>query len=295
MLVLATIGLLANQAIATEPTNQTNGEQSAVSARLTSELSETQRETIAEEANALYQRAVDLEATDSAESKDLFGQAATKYQMLADRTPNSKLNFNLGNAYLKSGDVGRAIASYERARRLDPSNYQISKNLEVAESLIESGEGKKSAQAESGFSLESVAGKLTTWNNWLLSAISQNAMLGILALTSVIFWGILIARSSGIKLRVLRWATVPLLFLIFSASSLSLADFQRQDSFNAIAVAEQIEIRTGDGTQFDVLRTIEPAIGKRLNILTSRNDWHQVQTSDDTTGWVDSADIELLN
>jgi tetratricopeptide (TPR) repeat protein len=58
-----------------------------------------------------------------AESKESFALAAHKYQTLVDDgIVNEQLYFNLGSAYLQSGKLGRAIASYERAMAVNPSS-----------------------------------------------------------------------------------------------------------------------------------------------------------------------------
>ena len=45
------------------------------------------------------------------------------------------LYYNIGNAYFKANELGRAILFYERARRLAPNDADILANLELARSL----------------------------------------------------------------------------------------------------------------------------------------------------------------
>ncbi len=83
------------------------------------ELTAAQRRTILAEAGEIYDRALALTKSDSAESNDLFTTAAEKYQLLVDSgIHNSRLYLNLGNAYLQSNRLGKAIANYERANCL---------------------------------------------------------------------------------------------------------------------------------------------------------------------------------
>lgn len=46
------------------------------------------------------------------------------------------LYYNLGNTYFKLADLGNAVLSYERARRLDPGREDVRANLELANSLL---------------------------------------------------------------------------------------------------------------------------------------------------------------
>jgi len=44
--------------------------------------------------------------------------------------------YNLGNSYFRKGDIGRAILSYERARRLIPADSDLNYNLRYVRSFI---------------------------------------------------------------------------------------------------------------------------------------------------------------
>jgi len=77
-----------------------------------------------EEANAAY-RARD------------FGAAASGYEaVLAEGWESPALHVNLGNARLRLGKRGPAIASYTRALRLDPGDADARANLELARAGI---------------------------------------------------------------------------------------------------------------------------------------------------------------
>jgi tetratricopeptide (TPR) repeat protein len=62
-----------------------------------------------------------------------YAEAATAYeQILAQGIESGAVQYNLGNAYLKAGDVGRAVLAYERARRLIPGDPDLAANLGFA-------------------------------------------------------------------------------------------------------------------------------------------------------------------
>ncbi len=65
-----------------------------------------------------------------------FAQAAKDYEMLLEAGQIKwEVYYNLGSAYFKSNDLGRAILNFERALRLDPSNEDVEHNLAVARAL----------------------------------------------------------------------------------------------------------------------------------------------------------------
>jgi tetratricopeptide (TPR) repeat protein len=62
-----------------------------------------------------------------------YAEAAAAYeQILAQGIESGAVQYNLGNAYLKAGDVGRAVLAYERARRLVPGDPDLAANLGFA-------------------------------------------------------------------------------------------------------------------------------------------------------------------
>ncbi|MFQ5578720.1 MAG: tetratricopeptide repeat protein, partial [Anaerolineae bacterium] len=62
-----------------------------------------------------------------------FAEAAQTYRQLIDRgLQNQVVYYNLGNAYFKQGDLGRAILNYRRAGRLVPRAPDIRANLTLA-------------------------------------------------------------------------------------------------------------------------------------------------------------------
>lgn len=72
---------------------------------------------------------------DSAYMADDFVAAARLYRSAIDSLgPSAERYYNLGNAYYRNGQIGRAIVSYERALRLDPTNSDLADNLEFVNS-----------------------------------------------------------------------------------------------------------------------------------------------------------------
>ncbi len=77
--------------------------------------------------------------------QDTFNRANTAYKqsdykgaiklyqkIISDGVTSQPLHFNLGNAYMKDGQLGRAIAAYERALRLQPRDSDLAANLTFA-------------------------------------------------------------------------------------------------------------------------------------------------------------------
>lgn len=68
-------------------------------------------------------------------AKRLFLSAARQLESLADGgVINGRLEYNIGNAYLQAGDLGRAVLHYRRAERLIPNDPLLRDNLAIARS-----------------------------------------------------------------------------------------------------------------------------------------------------------------
>ncbi|MCQ3980520.1 MAG: hypothetical protein DPW09_44490, partial [Anaerolineae bacterium] len=58
-----------------------------------------------------------------------YADAASIYEaIIASGLHNSNVYYNLGNAYFKQEDLGRAILNYRRAQRLDPRDADTTAN-----------------------------------------------------------------------------------------------------------------------------------------------------------------------
>ena len=266
-------------------------------------LSKSQQQTILNEAGGLYSRADAVAETDAAEANDLFTSAAAKYQLLVDSgICNCRLYMNLGNAYLKSNQLGHAIVNYERAKSIDPTNRQLVVNLELANSLVKGDSENVTqpnvTQPKGSPSLSSIVGQLHEANNAVVGVVGRKLIVWILVISSIIFWGLLIVsavRRTLNRYPLKRIAIAPLMMLILTATSYGLSNLAAASGYNGIIVANDVTLHSGDGEQFDEVATIETAQGHRVKYLDRRGDWVKIETCLEQSGWVRSREIEATN
>ena len=86
------------------------------------------------QANEVYAQADELFDDDPAGARALYLQSATMYDRLITdfEIDNFMLHVNRGNALLRAGDVGRAVAAYRRAERLRPDDSTVRAGLAAA-------------------------------------------------------------------------------------------------------------------------------------------------------------------
>ena len=78
-----------------------------------------------DEAKKLYERAD-------------YSKAVELYETIArEKGTSAELFYNLGNAYVKSGDLGKAMLNFQRARLLNPSDKYIKQNIDYVASKVE--------------------------------------------------------------------------------------------------------------------------------------------------------------
>ncbi|MDE6361107.1 MAG: tetratricopeptide repeat protein [Muribaculaceae bacterium] len=115
------------------------------------QVADTLPEEGVEEPAAIISGEVLAQQADSAYSADNFVMAEALYlKALEAGGSSSTLFYNLGNAYYRQGNLGKAIVNYERALKLDPTNADARANLEFVNSKI------TDKQIDSGSYMDSV-------------------------------------------------------------------------------------------------------------------------------------------
>ena len=253
-------------------------------------LDRQQQQQLLKEANVAYERGSTLAKSDAAESKLAFASAAGKYQLLIESgVHNSNLFSNLGNSFLQQDKIGNAIASFETARRIDPTNSDAVHNLKLAKQRIASDANADSAS--SGF-WTNVADRALSivppWSAWALLGVSW---LG--------FWSIAAFRLS-------RWSVVQnwggtlagtSAALVLIACGWIVAQDQAFETLRtpiAVVTDVAVDVRSGAGEEFKPASGFVLSEGAQWRVLQQRGDWCQVESDSGSTGWVKNSDVVVV-
>ncbi len=256
-------------------------------------ITEQQQRTLLDEASSLYLQATNLSPADVGESRELFEKAAQKFQLLVDSgITNSQLFVNLGNSYLQSRQLGRAIANFERALRLNADNRDAFRNLLYAKKTVEDQRAPVANPDASHRTTNSRTEAIYSLNQQVARLVGDTGRLVLLGIASILFWGLITLWTIGFTVPVKRLAAAPLLLLLISVGSLTLSATEPTGK-SAIIVTDSVTVRAGDGEQFDALSTLSSADGETVAILVDRGDWLQIEARE-LTGWVAARDIERL-
>ncbi|MEK6250222.1 MAG: BatD family protein, partial [Planctomycetales bacterium] len=244
---------------------------------MAAELAPVQAEQILQEATVAYRQG-QAASTDAATAKESFATAAEKYQTLVDDgVDNGKLYHSLANAYLQSGDLGRAVANYERAAGLLPGDPSIAVSQAYVKSLLGS-----DGQAPTAWE------RIEFMNNSL--SVDTRIALGLVC------WSLVWAALAGTMLwTAIRWRYVLIpaaMGFVLCASSLGIQWWQAPQPERGIVVANQALLREGNGEGFAA--TGEATLGTDLEVIQRRGEWLEVCPANGRSGWLLEKDVEVI-
>jgi tetratricopeptide (TPR) repeat protein len=192
---------------------------------------------------------------------------------------NGKLFFNLGNAYLKNGDVGRAILWYERAALLLRRDADLQFNLEYARGLT------RDETEDPGVDLVRI---LLFWNDELGTRTVRVLAIG----SNAVFWGLL-ALWFLTRRRV--WKT-PLVITAIAALVLTLTalfNYHRASrAADGIIIPAEVVVRSGvTETSTELFRL---HAGTRVQVDRQQVDHVRITFLKDRIGWIPAETVGLV-
>lgn len=225
-----------------------------------------------------------LEAEKAYDSKQ-YGQAVALYeQVIAQGYKSAGLYYNLGNAYLRSNKIGKAIYNYERARKINPTDEDISINLGIAQSRtidkIDSRENYFISVVKSGV-LSSMS--TTAW-----------AWLTILALFLTALAYFFFKHASTTALRRTMFFSSVVLFVVFAVAYLfgnSAMNAKYENKF-AIITATEVKIMNEPTESAKTAFTLHE--GTKIRVLENNGDWVLIKLDNGNEGWLRISDVGVI-
>lgn len=246
-------------------------------------LSPAQREALLTEAQSAYDRGVGLSRHDQGEAAEAFREAAARFTQLADDgVVNGYLEYDLANAHLQAGEIGRAILHYRRADQLIRGDPRLEHNLNHARSL------RRNQFNETGG--RALAAALLGWHERTSLGARLNAFLAAWA----VFWAVigwhLVAPRAG-----LRWAAAALAVVSLGlGASVAVDLFSGDGPAEAVVLSDGVIVRKGNGEGFDPM-FLEPLHqGVEVRVAEERSGWCRVELPDGKGGWVPADRLEKV-
>ncbi|MCB0190516.1 MAG: tetratricopeptide repeat protein [Anaerolineae bacterium] len=211
-------------------------------------------------------------------------QAIEIYERIIEAgVEDSALYYNLGNAYFKEGDLGRAILNYRRADQLDPRDIDISANLRLARS--QSLDKLDSTNDEGSINFVRVV------ENWL--TIGEASVLALLLWLLLCALAIIAIVSRKFRQTSLWGMAIVGVFLLAGLISIGNRLYNAHYYPPAVIVAEKVDVMSGPGGADNYVVEFELHSGAEVTQLESRDNWRRVSLpGNDFQGWISASSIE---
>jgi tetratricopeptide (TPR) repeat protein len=206
-----------------------------------------------------------------------FKEAIVGYETLvrAGRW-NANLFYDLGNAYFRTGDFGRAILNYERALALDGHHPEATANLQIAR--------------DESHALELEPGRLERYLYFV--SINQYSIVAAAAFWLGVF-GIVVLIFARRRSAVLIGLSIAcLLMCAFSGWAAYTLELGSKGQTLAIVTGKDVQARLATADTANSVLALPP--GSEIQILSTRGDWVYAALPNDLRGWIQTKNAEQV-
>lgn len=207
-----------------------------------------------------------------------YSEAIDAYEaVLSSGFSSAGLQYNLGNAYFKAGDLGRAILHWERALALAPGDPDTRANLELARSLT----------------VDAIEPLPTFWVisavSWWVRLLPRNVLIAVVAGGWLVLSGGLVLRilAPGERLgRAGKWLAIAgASVVLLLGTNLFVREFGIGSADRAVILVDAVSVRSAPARDDDLV-LFEIHEGTRVRIEERTAEWAEVVLDDGKVGWV---------
>jgi tetratricopeptide (TPR) repeat protein len=189
---------------------------------------------------------------------------------------SANIFYDLGNAYFRTGNFGRAILNYERALALEPHHPEATANLQIARDEARALEIQQS-RPERYLQFASI-------NQYSIAAATA-FWLGAFCLATLIF-----ARRRSARMIFL--AMCCLLALAISVFAIYTLDRGSRGRALAIVTGKDVQARLATADTANSVLALPP--GSEIKILSTRGDWIYAALPNNLRGWIPAKNAEQV-
>lgn len=210
-----------------------------------------------------------------------FSQAVEQYEKISHLgVRNFKVFYNLGNAYFRRNELGKAIINYRRALLLEPRDEDVQANLSFVKL----------------FTLDKIEEqKINPFSNllhWFLNLLSADefALLASFSYSLSMLFGIMVVlRKSRRYFRIL-FVVFLVLLAIFGSSLLTRMHFDSLEY--GVVVVPEAQVRSGPGDDYVLQFTGHEGLEFRVDEKTK--EWYRISLPNGIKGWIPSEAVEMI-
>jgi len=211
-------------------------------------------------------------AFDTAKTPDDYLKVAGMYQNLLDHgTMSGAVLYNQGNAYMKAGQRGRAIAAYRQAEQFLPTDPYLEANLSYA-----LGDNAQKPHRRP------IIEYLMFWQRW----ISYGDKFRITGSLSVFTFVLAIVALFFQRRLFTRLAICTAILTALFALSAGYDWYQYDYIEHGVVVKEQTVARKGNSESYEPAFTEPISEGVEFDVVARRGDWVLIRLPGNQEGWV---------
>jgi len=212
-----------------------------------------------------------------------YTEALNRYHEIEKTGSHWKVFYNIGNCYYKLNQPVRAKIYYLKARRLDPFESSIQKNIEIVNKLLK----------------DKVPASKPDFISRLLMRIESILSLNVLSITLLL----LVVILNGFVFMLIKKGKNR--FILYGVSfSLILAvlfagyHIHRVNKYNrrntAVIIKKDAQLRSGPGENNTVLFKVNPGLEVKIIDQGGNKKWLQVSASSEIAGWIEAESLEQI-
>jgi tetratricopeptide (TPR) repeat protein len=206
-----------------------------------------------------------------------FKEAIAGYEALVHEGQwNANLFYDLGNAYFRTRDFGRAILNYERALASDQHHPEATANLQIAR--------------DESRALELQPTKLERYLQF--ASINQYSIAAAVALWLGIFGivALFFARRRSAAMMLLSI----LCLLLCAAAVWAIYTLDNGSNGRALAIVTGTDVQARLATADTANSVLALPAGSEIKILSTRGDWMYAALPNDLRGWIQTKNAEQV-
>lgn len=195
-----------------------------------------------------------------------------------------RLYYNMGNAWYKTGNMGKAILYYEKALKLNPAGEDALNNLQIA---------KLQTLDKIDVLPEFI---VSTWIKDIRNLMSSNGWgytaVGLFAVVCILLLLFKFAPTTGGRKLSFVLACVVFLFFIFAVLFAFSLRAKAKSEDNAVVMVPVSNVKSAPNSTGNNLFILHE--GSKVEILEQAGKWCRIEISDGRQGWLEGKDIEVI-
>jgi tetratricopeptide (TPR) repeat protein len=219
---------------------------------------------------------------DYKKSIELYEKVVAEHLAKGEESP--EIYYNLGNAYFRDNQIGKAILNYNRALLLSPGDSDIRHNLRFANTRIED----KIVPSNRFF--------LTDWFNSIQNLFNSNTW-GVIAI--VLFFLFLACMGVFLFVRILWmrktafYSGIVIFVLVIAANVFAFNQKNMRIHRNkGVVMIPAVSVRTSpDANSKELFQLHE---GTVVKVRKTDGNWYEIEIINGSVGWLPKENIEII-